>query len=62
MLIRGEIYFNGFMRHYVPLIHGKANSLLNNRDYLHDKIYSIIEKRRIGIDNMQSLGYDILSF
>ena len=53
MLIRGAIYFNEFMRHYFPLIYGKANSLLNNKDYLHDKIYSMIEKRRIGIDNIR---------
>ncbi|RIA80974.1 cytochrome P450 [Glomus cerebriforme] len=66
-LLRGAVYFyffNRFMRHYVPFIRGKANSLLKNRDYLYDKIYNIIKKRRIEIENTpldQPLRHDMLT-
>ncbi|GBC04537.1 hypothetical protein RclHR1_05720010 [Rhizophagus clarus] len=67
MLLRGAIYFyifNRFMRHYVPFIRGKANSLLRNRDYLYEKIYNIIKERRIEIENTpldKPLRHDMLT-
>ncbi|GBC04540.1 hypothetical protein RclHR1_05720013 [Rhizophagus clarus] len=57
MLLRGFVYFfvlNSFMRHYISFIHGKIKSLLKNRDYYFDKLYDIIKKRRIEIDNTPS--------
>jgi hypothetical protein len=66
-LIGGAIYFyyfNRFMRHYVPFIRGKTNKLLKNRDYVYDKIYKIIKKRRIEIENTpldQPLRHDMLT-
>ncbi|GBC04536.1 hypothetical protein RclHR1_05720009 [Rhizophagus clarus] len=67
MLIRGAIYFfyfNRFMRHYVPFIRGKANSLLKNKDYMYDKLYKIIKKRRTEIENTpldKPLRHDMLT-
>ncbi|CAB5195392.1 unnamed protein product [Rhizophagus irregularis] len=67
LLIRGAIYFfyfNKFMRHYVPFIRGKAISLLKNRDYLYEKVYKIIKKRRVEIENTpceQLLRNDMLT-
>ncbi|CAB4383267.1 unnamed protein product [Rhizophagus irregularis] len=65
--VKGIIYFydfNKFMRHYVPFIREKVKSLLKNRDYLYDKIYDIIKKRRIEIENTpldQPLRHDLLT-
>ncbi|GBC07861.1 hypothetical protein RclHR1_07730014 [Rhizophagus clarus] len=64
--LKGIIYFvifNKFMRHYVPFIRGKVKNLLKNRDYLYDKIFDIIKKRRIEIENTpldQPLRHDML--
>ncbi|CAB5355121.1 unnamed protein product [Rhizophagus irregularis] len=67
VLLRGIVYFfifNRFMRHYIPFISGKVKSLLKNRDYFFDKLYDIIKKRRIEIDNTpldQPLRHDMLT-
>ncbi|CAB4413102.1 unnamed protein product [Rhizophagus irregularis] len=56
--------FNKFIRRYVPFISGNVNRLLKNRDYLYDKIFNIIKKRRIEIDNTpldQPLRHDMLT-
>jgi cytochrome P450 len=45
------IIFNNFMRHYVPFVRGKGKKLLKNRDYLFDRLYDIIRKKRIEIEN-----------
>ncbi|GBB92772.1 hypothetical protein RclHR1_20520001 [Rhizophagus clarus] len=64
---KGIVYFcvfNKFMRHYVPFIRGKIKKLLNNRDYLYDKIFDIIKKRRVEIENTpldQPLRHDMLT-
>ncbi|PKK76483.1 cytochrome P450, partial [Rhizophagus irregularis] len=52
------------MRHYVPFIRGKAISLLKNRDHLYEKVYKIIKKRRVEIENTpceQPLRNDMLT-
>ncbi|CAB5183205.1 unnamed protein product [Rhizophagus irregularis] len=67
VLLREIVYFfifNRFMRHYIPFISGKVKSLLKNRDYFFDKLYDIIKKRRIEIDNTpldQPLRHDMLT-
>ncbi|RIA79650.1 cytochrome P450 [Glomus cerebriforme] len=67
IFLKGAIHFfmfNKFIRHYVPFIRGKTISLLKNKDYLFDKIYDIIEKRRIEIENIpldQPLRHDMLT-
>src|SRR5207248_4888930 len=43
--------FNKFMRHYVPFVRGKGKSLLKNRDYMSDRLYNIINEKRIEIEN-----------
>src|SRR5438105_2357642 len=56
--------FNKFMRHYFLFVRGKGKSLLKNRDYLFDRIYNIIKKRRIEIENTpldQPLPHDMLT-
>jgi cytochrome P450 len=58
------IIFNNFMRHYVPFVRGKGKKLLKNRDYLFDKLYDIIRKKRIEIENTpldQPLSQDMLT-
>ena len=55
---------NKFVRHYVPFIRGKANSLLKNRDNLFNLLYNIIKQRRIEIENTpldQPLRHDMLT-
>ncbi|CAB4380785.1 unnamed protein product [Rhizophagus irregularis] len=64
---KGIVYFvifNRFMRHYIPFIRGKVKGLLKNRDYLYNKVYEIIKKRRIEIENTpldQPLRHDMLT-
>ncbi|RGB26450.1 cytochrome P450 [Rhizophagus diaphanus] len=56
--------FNKFSRNYIPFIRGKAKKLLKNKDYLFDKLYTIIKERRIEIENTpldQSLRHDMLT-
>jgi hypothetical protein len=67
VLIEGFMYFivfNKFIRHYVPFIRGKCQSLLKNRDYVFYRIYNIIKERRIEIENTsldQPLRHDMLT-
>ncbi|RIA80010.1 cytochrome P450 [Glomus cerebriforme] len=67
IFLRGIMHFlifNKFVRDYVPFIRGKTISLLKNRDYLLNKIYDIIKKRRIEIENTpldQPLRHDMLT-
>ncbi|GBC12270.2 cytochrome P450 [Rhizophagus irregularis DAOM 181602=DAOM 197198] len=42
--------FNKFSRNYIPFIRGKAKKLLKNKDYLFDKLYTIVKERRIEIE------------
>ncbi|POG70205.1 cytochrome P450 [Rhizophagus irregularis DAOM 181602=DAOM 197198] len=56
--------FNNFTRNYVPFIRGKAKKLLKNKDYLFDKLYTIIKERRTEIENTpldQPLRHDMLT-
>ncbi|CAG8708821.1 33038_t:CDS:2, partial [Racocetra persica] len=66
--IRGTIFFvhvYPFLRRYVPLIKDKANSLLENRDFIFKTLDDIIEKRKIELAKTpQELlsRHDILTF
>ncbi|PKY13885.1 cytochrome P450 [Rhizophagus irregularis] len=56
--------FDNFSRNYIPYIRGKTKKLLKNRDYLSDKVYTIIKERRIEIENTpldQPLRNDMLT-
>ncbi|CAB4403726.1 unnamed protein product [Rhizophagus irregularis] len=56
--------FNNFTRNYVPFIRGKSKKLLKNKDYLFDKLYTIIKERRTEIENTpldQPLRHDMLT-
>ncbi|CAG8678131.1 4116_t:CDS:2 [Cetraspora pellucida] len=57
------VFLGPFMRHYVPIIRDKANSVLKNRDYLFGKLDTIIRKRRQEIEVMQNkeLKHDMLT-
>jgi hypothetical protein len=63
----GIVFFfviNKYIRHYVPFIRGITKRLLENRDYLYDKMHNVIKKRRIEIDNTpldQPLRHDMLT-
>jgi hypothetical protein len=65
--IEGVLYFfafNKFTRHNLPFIRGKVKKLLKNKDYLFDRLYTIIKERRIEIENTpldQPLGHDMLT-
>ncbi|GBC01327.1 hypothetical protein RclHR1_04140012 [Rhizophagus clarus] len=63
----GIIYFyvfNKFIRQNFPFIREKVRKLLKNKDYLVDKLYTIVKKRRIEIENTpldQPLRHDMLT-
>ncbi|GBB87956.1 hypothetical protein RclHR1_14450005 [Rhizophagus clarus] len=65
--IEGVFYFflfNKFVRHYFPFIRGKTKELLKNRDYLFNKLYTIVKERRIEVENTpldQPLRHDMLT-
>jgi cytochrome P450 len=65
--LEGMFYFfafNKFTRNNVPFIREKVKKLLKNKDYLFDKVYTIIKERRIEIENTpldQPLGQDMLT-
>ncbi|PKC72228.1 cytochrome P450 [Rhizophagus irregularis] len=65
--LEGMFYFfafNKFTRNNVPFIRDKVKKLLKNKDYLFDKVYTIIKERRIEIENTpldQPLGQDMLT-
>ncbi|CAG8626479.1 1597_t:CDS:2 [Acaulospora morrowiae] len=43
-------FFSPFARNYIPILRGKSKDYSNNRDYLFEKLDSIIKKRRIEIE------------
>ncbi|CAB5191623.1 cytochrome P450 [Rhizophagus irregularis DAOM 181602=DAOM 197198] len=56
--------FNKFIRQYLPFIRGKVKKYLKNRDYLFNRLYTIIKDRRIEIENTpldQPLRHDVLT-
>jgi hypothetical protein len=63
----GVLYFlilNKFIRHYIPFIRGKTNSLLKNKEYFFGELYNIIKERRTEIENTpldQPLRHDMLT-
>ncbi|GBB96101.1 hypothetical protein RclHR1_26820001 [Rhizophagus clarus] len=65
--VEGIFYFfafNKFTRNYFPLIRGKVKKLLKNKDYLFDRLYTLIKERRIEIENTpldQPLSHDMLT-
>jgi hypothetical protein len=65
--IEGILLFfslNKFVLHYVPFIREKANALMENKDYLFDKLHNIIKQRRIEIESTpldQPLRHDMLT-
>jgi hypothetical protein len=65
--IEGIFYFyafSKFIRNNFPFIREKVKKLLTNRDYLFDKIYTLIKERRVEIENTpldQPLRHDMLT-
>jgi hypothetical protein len=56
--------FNKFTRRNLPFFREKVKKLLKNKDYLFDRLYSIIKERRIEIENTpldQPLRHDMLT-
>jgi hypothetical protein len=56
--------FSKFIRDNLPFIRGKVKNLLKNKEYLFDKLYTIIKERRIEIENTpldQPLRHDMLT-
>ncbi|PKY52100.1 cytochrome P450 [Rhizophagus irregularis] len=68
-----EIYLSGifhffaydnFSRNYIPYIRGKSKKLLKNKDYLFDKLCTLIKEKRVEIENTpldQPLRNDMLT-
>ncbi|CAB4403747.1 unnamed protein product [Rhizophagus irregularis] len=65
--IEGILYFfafSKFIRHYLPFIRGKVKKLLKNKDYLFNKLYTIVKERRNEIEKTpldQPLRHDMLT-
>ncbi|GBB96544.1 hypothetical protein RclHR1_02780007 [Rhizophagus clarus] len=65
--VEGIIYFfifNKFVRQNFPFIREKVKKLLKNRDYLVDKLYTVVKERRTEIENTpldQPLRHDMLT-
>ncbi|GBB89370.1 hypothetical protein RclHR1_16020001 [Rhizophagus clarus] len=56
--------FGKFIRDNFPFIRGKVKKLLKNKDYLFDKLYTLIKEKRIEIENTpldQPLRHDMLT-
>jgi cytochrome P450 len=45
-------FYSNFTRRYIPMFKSKSISYLNNRDYLYNKLDSMIKKRRTEIEEM----------
>src|SRR5436190_12580877 len=45
------VFFNKYIRHYVPFMRGKTHRLLKNKDYLINRIMNVIKESRIEIEN-----------
>ncbi|GET03256.1 cytochrome P450 [Rhizophagus clarus] len=67
IFIEGLFYFfafGKFTRNYIPFIRGKVKKLLKNKEYLFDRLYTLVKERRIEIENTplnQPLRHDMLT-